>query len=150
MICIRAVLVEYLVAIHYCYQILTIAQVDYVMGIAGKHVHCLHAFTAYLVVPYFIRAFTPQLNESMPAYHYERFPLAVMPVLPLGDPGFGDVDAELPAACCFEKLGKAAALIDIHFQRIFEFVCRQVAQIERIQPHAKPYQYKHQHRFPDP
>ena len=67
------------------------------MGVAGKHVDGIYPLAAHLEVQHLVRADAPLLYKGPAAHHDEQLPLAVVPVLALGDSRFRDVDAELAA-----------------------------------------------------
>ena len=54
-------------------------------------------------------------------------------MLSLCDAGLADIDRELSAVDGFDQLGEGATVIAIHFEREFEFICRQIAEIEAIE-----------------
>ena len=66
-------------------------------------------------------------------HHDELLPLAVVPVLALGDTGLADVDAHLPAVGGMHQLREAAARVYVHLERVLEFVGREVCEVEREQ-----------------
>ena len=72
------------------------------------------------------------LNQTMTSHYDEQFPLAVVPVLPLGDSRATDIDGHLSTICCVNQLCKRTAIVHIHLQGILELVSRQVSQIKRI------------------
>ena len=73
------------------------------------------------------------LNQRTAADDDEELPLAVVPVLPLGDAGLADVDAELTAIDGLDQLGEGAAVVAVHFECELEFIRRQVAEIEAVE-----------------
>ena len=64
---------------------------------------------------------------------HKELPLAVVPVLSLGDTRFRDVDGDLSAGGGLQKLREAASLIHIHLQRKRNFFWRQIGQIGTIE-----------------
>lgn len=128
-VCIRMVLVEDLVAIHHRDEVLSLGQVDDVMGIAGKHDYALYPVSADFIVQDLVRAFLTELNESVSRHDDELLPLCVVPVLPLGNAGFRDVDGHLPAVEGADQLGKAAPFVRIHVQVEDGFLLGQIAKI---------------------
>ena len=103
---VRFVWVEDLVAVHYCYEVFSFREVDYVVGVAWKHVYCFNLVTTNLEVEDFIRTYTTLLNESMTAHNDEELPLCVVPMLAFCDAWLADVDAYLTAVECVHKLCK--------------------------------------------
>ena len=73
------------------------------------------------------------LNQRTAADDDEELPLAVVPVLPLGDAGLADVDAELAAVDGLDQLGKGAAVVAVHLEREFESIRREIAKIEAVE-----------------
>ena len=55
------------------------------------------------------------LNQSMAFHHNELLELGVVPVLALGDAGFGDIDAHLSCIEGVHQFGKTPAVIYVHF-----------------------------------
>ena len=76
------------------------------MGIAGQHLHSLYLLATYFVVPNLIRSLLAKLDKAMTLYNDEGFPLGVMPMLSLGDTGFGDVNAHLSAVERVHQFGE--------------------------------------------
>ena len=109
-------------------------QVYDIMCPTRYHVDRFDLVTANIEFDHLAGRDVPFLNQSVALHNDEELPFGIMPMLAFGDARFADVDGNLPAVFGMHKLGKAAALIDIHLQRILEFVCRQVAQI----PFKKP------------
>ena len=66
-------------------------------------------------------------------HHDELLPLAVVPVLPLGDAGLADIDGHLSAVLRVHKFRETAAVVHVHFQCVLKLVCREIGQIEREQ-----------------
>ena len=62
---IRTLRIEDLVAVHHCYEVFLVAQVDDVMGVAGEHLHGLNLLAAHFVVPYLIRSLLAKLDKAM-------------------------------------------------------------------------------------
>ena len=62
-------------------QILSVAAVDYVVGVAGQHVNGLYIVARNLKVEYFVRADLALLYQRPSAYDNEELPLGVMPML---------------------------------------------------------------------
>ena len=61
----------------------------------------LDSLAAHLEAEDLVRADAPLLDQRPAAHHDEQLPLAVVPVLTLGDAGSGDVDLVIPG---FEML----------------------------------------------
>ena len=79
--------VKLLVGPHDCHQIFRLTQIDNVVGIARQHMDGLDSVTADLKFDLFIGADLAFLNQPVSGHHHEKFPLAVVPVLPLGNAG---------------------------------------------------------------
>ena len=103
------------------------------MGVAGEHVDGLYPLAAHLKVQHLVRADAPLLDQGPAAHHDEQLPLAVVPVLPLGDAGPGDVDTELAALRGLQQLRERAALVCVHLQGEYRLLLRQVAQISGVE-----------------
>ena len=97
-------------------QVLGVAQVDNVMGIAGQHMYRLDMFAANLKVEHFIGTHLPLLDEPVAADHHEELPLGMVPMLAFGDAGLGDVHTHLPTFVAAKQLRKGATVIHVHFQ----------------------------------
>ena len=121
--------VEALVAVHHGDEVVGLAEVDDVVGIAGEHVHGLDVLACDFVVPHFVGAFLAQLDEAVAADDDKGFPLAVVPVLALGDAGLGDVDAHLSAVGTVEEFGERAAGIDVHGHVVDGFLFGQITEV---------------------
>lgn len=97
--------IEDFVTVHYGDKVLSIRKIDDVVGIAWEHYDALNLVAAnlefeYLRIAVFVqlvrpRVFRTHLNQPVAFDHDELFPFAVMPMLPLCDPWFADVDADL-------------------------------------------------------
>ena len=96
-ISIRLLRIENLIAVHNCHQVLSLGEVDDVVGVAGVHVYGLDIVATYFVIPYFIGSFFTHLNESMTRYNNKGFPFAMVPMYAFGNARFADVDAYLSA-----------------------------------------------------
>ena len=103
------------------------------MGVAGEHVDGLYPLTAHLEVQHLVRTDASLLDQGPAAHHDEQLPLAVVPVLTLGDSRFRDVDAELAALRGLQQLRERAALVCVHLQRKYRLLLRQVAQISGVE-----------------
>ena len=92
---IRMCRIEDLVGPHQRDQVLGLAQVDDVVGIAGQHVHSLDPVTAHFKFYHFVRLAGSRicsdpalLDQAVAGNHDEEFPLGIVPVLAFGDAGF--------------------------------------------------------------
>ena len=103
------------------------------MGVAGEHVDGLYSLAAHLKVQHLVRADAPLLDQGPAAHHDEQLPLAVVPVLPLGDAGPGDVDAELAAVLGLEKFCERTALVRIHLKWKYRLLFWQIAQVSGVE-----------------
>ncbi len=128
-VCIRMVLVEDLVAIHHRDEVLSLGQVDDVVGIAGKHDYALYPVPADFIVQDLVRAFLTEPDESVSRHDDELLPLCVVPVLPLGNAGLRDVDGHLPAVEEADQLSEAAPFVRVHVQIEDGFLFWQIAKI---------------------
>ena len=79
-----------------------------------------------------VSAFLTELDKSMTCYHNKLLPLGVMPVLTLSNTRLCDIDRDLTAGGCFQKLRKAPSLIPIHFERKRHLVRGQIGEIGAI------------------
>ena len=134
---IGAIGIEWLVAVHHCYEVFRLAQVDDVVGVAREHYHALDFFAAHLKIQHFVGALFAHLYQAVSAHHDELLPLGVVPMLPLGNTGFADVDTHLSAFDCADKFGERAALIAVHFQVEYCFFFWQVTQKGAIETFCK-------------
>ena len=125
--------VKDLVAGHDRHQILRVAQVDNVVRPAGDHVDALDLFPADLKLHRFAGRDVTLLNQPVAVHHDELLPLAVVPVLALGDAGLADIDAHLTAVSGMHQLCEAASVVAVHLHRVLELVRRQIAQIQAEQ-----------------
>ena len=90
--------IKRLIRPHDRHQILRIAQVDDIVGIAGQHMDGLYLVAGNLKLDHLIRADFALLNEAVAGHHNKELPLGVVPVLALGDAGLRDVSADTKAA----------------------------------------------------
>ena len=79
--------VELLVSPHQRYQIFRVAQIYYVMGVTGKHMHRFDFITRNLEFDNFVRADFAFLNESATRNNDKKLPFTVMPMLTFGYTG---------------------------------------------------------------
>ena len=126
---IRSLRVEYLIAGHYCDQILCITQVNDIVCPAGNHVDSFNLIAGHFKIDDLVRADLAFLDQAVTSYNNEELPLGVVPVLALGDARTADVDADLPTILSMYQLRETAAIIHIHLQCIFKFLSRQISQI---------------------
>ena len=77
--------VKNFVAGHHRHQILGIAQVDDVVRPAGDHVDRFDLLPRHFELHRLAGVDVALLDEAMTVHHDELFPLAVVPVLALGD-----------------------------------------------------------------
>lgn len=62
---IRSLWVEDFIAVHHCYQVLSIREVYDVVGVAGEHVDTLDILTRDFEFYDFVRVYTAFLNEAV-------------------------------------------------------------------------------------
>ena len=86
------------------------------MGITRQHVDGFDFLSGNFKIQHFFGAHLPLLDQAVTGHHNEKFPLGVVPVLPLGHAGTADVHAELTAVRRFQQLREAAPGISVHFQ----------------------------------
>ena len=98
-------------------KIFCFAEINNVMCIAGQHVHGFYFFTGYMEIQHLVAADSSRLNKALSRHYDKELPLAVVPVLALGNTGQRDIYTELTVVCRFQKLGKAATGICVHFER---------------------------------
>ena len=123
---IRAIGVEGLVAVHHCYEVFRLAQVDDVVGVAREHYHTLNFIATHLIIKHFVGALFAHLYQAVSAHHDELFPLGVVPVLTFGDARFADVDTHLSAFDCADKFGERAAIVAVHLKGESGLFLRQI------------------------
>ena len=128
--------IKALVCPHHSHQILCLGQIDDVMGIAREHMDCLNVLTGRLELYYLVIPNFSLLNQPMTRYYDEKFPLGVMPVLTLSNTRLCDIDGDLTAGVCFQKLRKAPSLIPIHFERKRHLVRGQIGCRPQSYPHS--------------
>ena len=107
------------------------------MGVTGEHDDGLDFVTTHLVVEDFVGTFLAELDEAVARDDDELFPLGVMPMLSLGDAGFGDVDAYLSAVEGVDEFGERTTLVNIHLQVEDGLFFGQVAQEGAIETLGK-------------
>ena len=111
-------------------QVFCIRQVDDVVCPARDHVNCFDLIPAYFKLHHLSSVNISLLDQAMTMHNNELLPLAVMPVLPLCNAWFGDVDADLTAIYCVNQFRKAVSVVKVHLHGILEFFNRQVSQIQ--------------------
>ena len=144
---VRALRVECLVAVHDRHEVLSVGEVDDVVGEAGKHYHALHVLAGDLILNHFIRALPAHLYQPVAADHYELLPFAVVPVLALGDARPADVHADLTAVPRMHELGETSSPVAVHLQVEHGPVFREVAEVgaekafgEAVRRHLRNHQ----------
>ena len=103
------------------------------MGITGQHMDCLDLFSRNLKLDHFLGPDLAFLDQAVAGNDDEELPLAVVPVLALGDAGLGDVHRKLPVIDRFQQFGKAAPRIAVHLQIKGDLLFRKVTEIHGIQ-----------------
>ena len=103
------------------------------MGPAWNHVDRFYLVAGDLEFDCLAGVDVTLLNEAVALDDDELLPLAVMPVLALGDAGLADVDGDLAAVLGVDQLGEGAAGIGVHLQGILELLGREVGQVEGIE-----------------
>ena len=79
--------VEALVAVHHCYEIVRIRQVDDVVGISWKHVHGLDLIAAHFKLNHFIGAELTLLDFAVTATTIKNSHLVLCQCSPFVIPG---------------------------------------------------------------
>ena len=104
------------VAIHYCYEVFGVGEVDDVVSVAREHDDRLYLVAADFIVEDFGSGvvLVAELDESVTADYDELFPLGVVPMLTFGDAGLGDVDAYLSAVEGVDQFCERTSIIDVH------------------------------------
>ena len=125
-VCVWTVGIEDFVAVHDGNEVLGVGEVDDVVGVAREHDDGLNLIARDFILydtilansdvvgfrwfqsfrRFHVRIFGAKLNESMTADYDEGLPLAVMPMLALGDSWLGDVDAHLAMREGVEEFGE--------------------------------------------
>ena len=80
--------VEDFVAVHYCYKVFGVREVDDVVSVARKHDDTLDFITTHFIVQYFVGTLFTELDESVTANNDKLFPFSVVPMLTFGDARF--------------------------------------------------------------
>ena len=114
--------IEYFITGHHRDQVFRLGQVDDIVRPAGNHVDGLDLVSRDLELHHFAGVDVALLNQPVTGDHDEQLPLAVMPVLSLGDARSADVDGHLSAIRRVNQLGKGASVVHVHLQCILEFV----------------------------
>ena len=76
--------IENFVAVHHCYEIIRIAQVNNVVSVAREHNDALDFISTYLIIEDFTGSFLAKLNQTMTGNNDEQLPLGMMPMLTFG------------------------------------------------------------------
>lgn len=103
------------------------------MRIAWEHVHHLDVVARDFELDDLIRALLALLDQTMTLHHDEELPLAVVPVLSLGDARLADVDAHLSAVGQMHQLSEGTSLVHVHLHWISNFLFRKIREIRGIQ-----------------
>ena len=93
----------------------------------------LDPLAADLEIAHLVRADPALLDQGAAGDHDEEFPFGVVPVLPLGGAGPGDVHAELAAVFGAQQLREAAPGIAFHLREKAGLFFGKVAQIGGIE-----------------
>ena len=79
--------VKRLVGPHDRHQIFRFTEIDDVVGIARQHMDGFDFFSGHLELHQLTGIQIPLPNQPVSGHHHEKFPLAVVPVLSLGNAG---------------------------------------------------------------
>ena len=71
---VRTIGIEGLVAVHDCYEVFVVAQIDDVVCVTRKHLNGLYFVATDFIVPNLICSFTSHLYQSVSADDNECFP----------------------------------------------------------------------------
>ena len=95
--------VEDFIAVHYCYKIFGIAQINDVVRISRKHVNCLHLIATHFPFQHLaLRVVQVSLlDEAMTFHHDELLELRIVPVLTLSNTRLTDINGHLP---CIKRM----------------------------------------------
>ena len=121
--------IEDLVAVHYCYEVFGVGEVDDVVGVAWKHVNSLDLVTRHLKVEDFIRAYPSLLNQATAAHYDEELPFGIVPMLAFGDAWLADIDRYLTTVQCVDKFSKRTSVVNIHLQWERDFLFWKITEI---------------------
>lgn len=102
------------------------------MGVADGDIDHLELISGDPVFNAVVAADLAKAYDPLPAHHQELFVLGVMPMVPLGDPRFGNINGYLPTIGSFDEFGEGAAFVDIHLQRIAKSVGRKITQVGAV------------------
>jgi len=125
--------VEDLVAVHDRDEVLDLAEVDDVVGVAREHVDALDVVAGDFELDHLVGAELALLDEAMAGDDDKELPLGVVPVLPFGNAGLRDIDRDLAAVEGVDQLGKGAAVVDIHLDREGDLFLREVAEVGAVE-----------------
>ena len=127
--------VEHFITVHHSDEILSIGEVDDVVGVAREHMDGLDVVAFDLPLQHFTFGIVqvPLLDEPVALDHNKLLELGVVPVLALGDAGLGDVDAHLTCIERVHQLGEGAAVVHVHLEGEGHFLLGQVAEVGAIE-----------------
>ena len=120
--------IEELVGVHDGDEVLSVGEVDVVVGVARQHVDGLDVVATDFELYHLIGAKLALLNQTMSRHYDEELPLGVVPVLTLRDARFRDIDAHLTAVQRMHQFREASAVIHVHLQREGHLLLRQITQ----------------------
>lgn len=98
-----------------------------------NHINRLDLIPTYFKFHHFAGINIPFLDQAMPCHNNKKLPFAVVPMLPLRNPRFADINGNLSTILCMHKFRKGASIIHIHFLRICELFFWKVCQIQTEQ-----------------
>ena len=129
--------VEYLVAVHYCYQVFGVGEVDDVVCVTREHDDRLYLVATYFIVQHFVCAFLAELDESVTCHNDKLFPFGIVPMLTFSDTRLGDIDAYLTTVEGVNQFCERSTRVNIHFQVEDSLVLGQIAKECAIQTLGK-------------
>ena len=123
-----------LVAIHHRDEVLCVGEVDDVMRIPGEHVDALDIVARDFKLDHlaFRVVEVALLDEAVTGDHDKELPLGIVPMLPLGDARFADVDGDLTTVEGMHQLGEGASGVHIHLQRESHFLFGEIREIRGV------------------
>lgn len=107
-------------------QSLRLTEIDDIMCPAGNHVDNFNLIATDLKFHRFTCVDIAFLDEFLSGNHDKQLPLAVVPVLTLGNAGVIDIDANLSTILCVDKFGKRITVIHIQLEGILELLGGQI------------------------
>ena len=127
--------IEVLIAVHYCYEIFGIGEVDDIVGVTGEHDYTLNLLTRHFIFENLsIRvSFIAKLDESMTADYDKLLPFGVVPVLALSNSRFGDINTDLTTVEGVDEFGETTSIIDIHLEVEDGLVLREIAKVGAVE-----------------